>query len=68
MAERARCVSHIECLYGTPKGLRRGDTCVTRQQWLDKDPKNYVALGPAPATSKEEISTASKPSEVCRTN
>lgn len=68
VAESARCISRNECLYGAPRGLRYRDTCVTRQQWLDKDRKNYVAPGPTPATSKKEIPIGAKASDVCNTN
>ena len=41
-SEKARCVSYVECYYGSPKGVIYGDMCIARQEWLDKDQRNYV--------------------------
>ena len=42
--------------------------CITRQQWLDMDTKNYVALGRYLEKYKEDVTAESKESEVCGIN
>ena len=42
---KARCITFEECFYGAPKGIRAKGWCLSREEWVARDPAhNYVDI------------------------
>ena len=61
----AKCVSEDECYYSSIKGIYVNSACLSREEWLAKDARNYVDADLYGETYEEEITSQTDPTDVC---
>ena len=67
VGKTARCITSSECFFWAPKGIliQVNNVCMQRQDWLDRDPRNYVNGYWFGVTHTEEVTADLNALELC---
>lgn len=65
--EKAKCITFEECFYSAIKGIRARGWCLSREEWVAKDPAhNYVGINLNVTILETEVSDEITAAEICK--